>query len=187
MWMRRSWSNWGLRLRKNHKPDTTKEVPMAVRGESQPFPFVHFLGKWALLFIFLRWTNYSCPSCHAVFRRDYWPDNVRLGPGQRICQNCGQTFDDQSREWTELSMFRKLRFLVSPPLVGLAGGFVLAAFLSVFVGPRDEHTWPVVFVISGFGLFPLVLWCSVRLIWVFRSIHRFKEANGHPDSGELGR
>jgi hypothetical protein len=151
-------------------------LPLAIRKDRDPLALagLHFLSPYLAFLPFLRWTSYSCPHCHGVFRSDYWPNNVRLGNGERTCRECARVFDDGSREWPELSLARRLRFLFPPLLVGISGGFVAAAILSVYVTTWDEHSLVVVFIVSGFGLIPLILWCPVRLIWIFRSKHRYE-------------
>jgi len=144
--------------------------PHAIRKDHNPFAFAGFLGPLRPL-IFLRWTTYSCPHCGYVFRRDFWPNKVKLGKGERECPQCFKVFDDGTREWPKLGLGTKLHFFFPPLFLGIWGGLALAAILSLFIGPRDEHSWPVVFVIS---IPPLILWCPLRLIWVLRSISRFK-------------
>jgi len=123
----------------------------------------------------VRWTSYSCPHCNGVFRRDYWPRNVWLGAGKRVCKNCGQIFDDGSREWAEIPLLRRLRVFFPPLAVGIWGGFVVAAVASLFIGPRDEHSWPLVIVVSTFGLIPAIAWFPIHLAQVIRSIRRYNE------------
>lgn len=147
------------------------ELLPALREDHHPFPFAAFLGNLVPL-AFLRWTSYSCPHCARTFRRDFWQYNVRLGNGRRLCRQCGEAFDDGTREWAELTLPRKLRFLFPPFLVAIFGGFALAAILSLFIGPRDEHSWIIVVTVSAFALIPVMLWCSVRLIPVARSKRR---------------
>jgi hypothetical protein len=151
-------------------------LPSAIRKDRDLLALagLHFLSPYFAFLPFLRWTSYSCPHCNCVFRRDYWPNNVRLGNGERTCQECTRVFDDGSREWPELSLTRRLRFLFPPLLIGISGGFVVAAILSVFITPRDEHSWLVVAIVFGFSLIPVIIWCPVRLVWVLRSKHRYE-------------
>jgi hypothetical protein len=146
----------------------------AIREDHNPFAIVGLFPGLQRLLIFVRWTSYSCPHCNAAFRRDFWPHNIWLGSGERLCRKCGTVFDDGSREWPELSLAKKLRFLFPPLLIGISGGFVVAAILSVFITPWDEHSWLVVAIVLGFSLVPVIVWCLVRLIWVLRSKHRYE-------------
>src|SRR6266487_4682558 len=134
-------------------------LPSAIRKDHDLFALagLHFLSPYLAFLPFLRWTSYSCPHCNRVFRRDYWPNNVRLGNGERTCRECARVFDDGSREWPELSLARRLRFLFPPLLRGISGGFVVAAILGVFITPRDEHSWLVVVIVLGFSLIPVIM------------------------------
>src|SRR5690348_5365865 len=78
-------------------------LPSATRRDYNPPAIVFPLG-------FLRWTSYSCPHCKHVFRRDFWPYNVGLGSGGRLCRHCGKVFVDGAREWPDLTLPKKLRF-----------------------------------------------------------------------------
>ncbi len=135
---------------------------------------LHFASPYFAFLPFVRWTTFSCPHCDAVFRRDYWPRNVRLGSGERTCPQCARAFDDGSREWPELGLASKLRFLFPPLLSGISGGFLVAAILSLFITPRDEHSWLVVVMVSAFALIPVMVSCLARLIWVVRSRNRYE-------------
>lgn len=140
--------------------------PPATRQERQLFSFIFPLQL-------LRWTSYACPHCHHVFRRDFWPYNVRLGSGERQCRWCSKVFDDGSREWPELSLAKKLRFFFPPLLLGICGGFEVAPILAFFLTPHDEHSGPLVIVFSALiiGVLALV-WFPLRMIWVLRSNNR---------------
>jgi hypothetical protein len=153
--------------------DHPRKYPKATREDQNPFALLGFLPRYLRLLVFLRWTSYKCPHCGHVFRRDFWPRNVWLGAGERVCKNCGKTFDDGSLEWRELPLVRKLRFFFPPLSVGIWGGFVVAAMASLFIGPRDEHSWPVVIVVSTFGLIPALAWSPIHLLQVIRSIRRY--------------
>jgi hypothetical protein len=148
-------------------------LPQAIREDNNPFSIAGLFGL-TRFFIFVRWTSYCCPHCHHVFRRDFWPNNVRLGSGERTCMNCCKVFDDGSREWPELSLAKKLRFLFPPLLIGISGALPAAAIFSVFLTPWDEHSWGLVIIIFGLSLIPVVVWGLLRLIWIFRSRHRYE-------------
>jgi hypothetical protein len=145
-------------------------LPTAIRKDHNPLAVVALFGPTSPL-AFLRWTSYICPHCGYIFRRDFWPNKVRLGKGERVCPRCFKVFDDGAREWPELSLLTKLHFYFPPLFVGIWGGLLLAAVISLFNGPRDEHSWPVVFVVS---ILPMLLWSLVRLLWVVRSNIRYK-------------
>ena len=168
----------GQRLR----PSMT--LPLAIRKDRDlsALSGLHLLSPFFSFLPLLRWSTFVCPVCDVAFRTDYWPHNVRLGSGHRTCGQCGTAFDDGSREWPELRLTQKVRFLFPPLLVGIAGGFLFAAIASLFIGRRDEHSWLVVFIISALGFLPAVLWSLFRLIWVMHSIHRYHVTLGSAHS-----
>lgn len=150
-------------------------LPPAVREDYSPFSVLGLFPGYQRFLIFARWTSYKCPYCGCVFHRDFWPTKVRLGSGQRTCKNCGMPFDDGSREWPKLPLLSKVRFFLPPLACGIWGGFTLAAIASLFIGPRDEHSWPLVFVVSAFGLIPALALSPVQLTRVVKSVHRYNE------------
>jgi hypothetical protein len=148
----------------------------AIRKDQNPFAIGHlFGGIWGASIIFLRWTSYGCPYCENIFRRDYWQYNVHLGSGGRLCLNCGKVFDDGTREWPDLTLGRKFRFLFPPLPRAIFGGFLLAGILSPFFTPWDEHSLFVVVFAMTVGLIPLLVCSLVRLPWVLRSNRRYRE------------
>ena len=158
------------------------KYPAALREDHDPFLFLgHSLGLTPRpfylpsVFGFLRWTSYSCPFCHTVFRRDYWPHNVRLGDGQRECKSCGRVFDDGAREWPELPRAKKLRFYFPPMVLAIAGSFLFCGIFTLFIAPRDVLNWLMGLAVIGVCLTPLVLWSLIRLLWVSRSNQRYAE------------
>jgi len=153
--------------------DHLAKYAKAAHEDQNPFALLGFVPGYLRLLIFLRWTVYKCPHCGRIFRRDFWPRNVRLGPGEHVCKNCGKVFDYDSREWPELHLLRKLRFFFPPLALGVRGGFVVAAIASLSIGLRDEHSWPVVIVVSSFGLIPALAWSPIHLTQMIRSIHRY--------------
>jgi hypothetical protein len=157
------------------------QYPTATRSDVNAFPFAVFVPSYGRLLVFVRWTSYSCPGCGHTYRRDYWTDSVHLGPKIRACTNCNLEFDDGSRQWAELSIFKKIRVFFSLVPFAIWVGFTMAGVVSLFVGPRDEHSWPVVVLVSAFGLIPALVWSPVRLTQVIRSIRRYNERGAtHP-------
>jgi hypothetical protein len=149
-----------------------KDLPPAVREDRDPFAFfIHAGGLGSLAF--LRWTNYSCPHCRVVFRRDYWSRNVKLGSGLRICDHCGTGFDDGSREWPQLTHIKKLRLFFPPLIIGIWGGFAVAGIASLFIGPRDEHSLGIVIFAFITGLLPAVFLSPIQFWRINRSIRRY--------------
>ena len=153
------------------------DLPLAIREDNNPFALLGFTPGIQRLLIFVRWTSYKCPYCGCIFRRDFWPTKVTLGSGKRMCKNCGMSFDDGSREWPDLPFASKLRLFLSPFAIGMWGGFVLAGILSLYIAPRDEHSWGVAFFVSAFGALPAIVWSPVPLTRVICSLHRYNSGS----------
>ena len=143
----------------------TRHAAAAIREDSNPFIFLSFL-------MFVRWTTYRCPHCRGAFRRDFWPYNVGLGSGERICGKCGKVFDDGAREWPELKLVKKLRFFLPPGMMVMSFSFLLLGIGMLVVAPRDVADRPFVVTALVIGLSPTLAWCLIRMFSVFRSIHR---------------
>ena len=159
------------------------KLPAAIRVDHDPFAFA--LGPvkvpgaprrgYPLVFLaFLRWTSYACPHCHGIFRRDYWPYNVRLGSFERICSKCGKPFDDGAREWPELKWNQKLRFFLPPGIQATSGSLLLCAIFALFIAPRDVVNWLAAIVVICVFLSPVFLWCLVRWLLTLQSKRRFE-------------
>jgi hypothetical protein len=139
--------------------------PLAIRSNHQPF-FIFPLA-------FLRWTDYRCPHCHTVFRRDFWPDNIRLGSGERTCNGCAKVFDDGSREWPELKFGRKLRFLLPPGIQVMTASFLLFSIGALCVAPIDVVNWRIEVLLIGGSLLPTMVWLLIRFLPVHNSSFRY--------------
>jgi hypothetical protein len=87
--------------------------PAAIREDHDPFDILRSAPTFLQLFGFVHWSTYRCPHCSVVFRTDYWPDSVRLGCGERACRQCGNVFDDGTREWPQLLRQSKTEILCS--------------------------------------------------------------------------
>jgi len=164
-------------------------LPLAIREDNNPFTILGFFPGIQRLLIFVRWTNYHCPFCEGVFRRDYWPNNVRLGSGERTCKNCGKVFDDSAREWPELRVAKKLRFFFPPGAIAMGVSFFLFCGIGpIVVAPRDVVNWLVVAIVLAVSLSPTLTWCLIRMFFVFRSIHRYESesASMHRRLGTAG-
>ena len=143
------------------------DLPQALREEHNPRAFEGLL-------VLLRSTTYRCPHCRGALRRDFWPNDVKLGSGKHICRKCGTVFDDGSHEWPELSLAKRLRFLFATLLIGISGGFVVAAILSILITPWEEHRWLVILIVLGFSLIPIIVWCPIRPVCVRGSKNRYE-------------
>jgi hypothetical protein len=150
------------------------KYPQAIREDNNSFPYAGFLPGYGRLLLFLRWTSYACPHCHKVFRRDFWPGNVRLGSGERTCAKCGNVFDDGSREWMDLGIRGKIRIFCPPLLCGIWGGFAVAGGVSYFAFPRDEHSLFVGVFAFLVGIVPVLLCSPYHVIAVLRSNRRYE-------------
>src|SRR5258708_18842210 len=118
-------------------------------------------------------TSYTCPHCGHVLYVDFWSQNVRLGPGIRKCTQCGESYDDGSREWPQLPFNQKLRYCFPPVVIGICGGIVLAAIAVLFLPQPDWRVMVAGLVIASS---PLLLCCLVRAPWVFVSISRYNKS-----------
>jgi hypothetical protein len=160
------------------------KLQSADKSDNNPFvlnPFVLLALATTEPFLgFIRWTSYSCPHCHHVFRSDFWPNNVKLGRGERTCNNCCKLCDDGSREWPELGLVRKLRVFFPPLLLGIWIGFSLAGIFAFLMPARDGHGLGIAVFAVLFGLMPVISTCPVRLIWVLRSNRRYEIAHSGP-------
>ena len=128
-------------------------------------------------FIAVPATSYRCPHCGHLLHADFWSGNVRLGPGVRRCSQCGEDYDDGSREWPQLSVGKKLRFCCPPILAGISVGILFAGVAMLFLPQPD---WRVTVAGLVFAVFPLFLFFLVRLPWVFLSVRRY---NARGNSG----
>jgi hypothetical protein len=155
-----------LAIREDHDP-------FALPGVSVPGVPGRFYTPLHLL-CFLRWTSYACPHCHQSFHRDYWPANVRLGNGERTCDKCGKTFDDGSREWPELKLAQKIRFFLPPGIQAIGGALLFCAIFTLFIAPSNVVDFIAGVLVVSVFLSPILLWCGIRLLWVFPSKHRFE-------------
>ena len=156
----------------------------ALRDDHDPFILAaHLLpvliGSPAFLALpFVRWTSYACPHCRSVFRRDFWPQNVRLGNGAATCKNCAKSFDDGSREWPQLTWGKKLRYFLPPGIQAVAGGGLFCVVFTFFIAPRDVVDWQVIVILPLVFLSPVLIWSLIRGYFVVRSIRRFRENEG---------
>jgi hypothetical protein len=166
-------------MRRQHD-DTANDVS-ALRNDNDPFILAaHLLpvliaSPAFLALPFVRWTSYSCPHCRSVFRRDFWPQNVRLGNGAAICKKCGQSFDEGSREWPQLPWGKKLRYFLPPGIQAVAGGGLFCVVFTFFIAPRDVIDWQFVVILPLTFLSPVLIWYLVRSYFVIRSTRRFWE------------
>lgn len=171
-WIRSSWSSWGLLSKTVDRPLVMK-LPPAIREENSPFGLAALFPGPQKLLGFVRWTSCCCPHCGEVFRRDFWPEKLQMGNGERLCSGCGQCFDDGSREWPELTAGQKVRVFVPPLLIGIWGGFALAGIIVYFAGPRDEHSLFVILFSVLVGAIPVILYSPFHAIIVSRSKQRY--------------
>jgi hypothetical protein len=170
-----------MRYGAERQETSQSRLQRAIREDRNPFALLGLTPGFQRLLIFVRWTSYKCPYCGYVFRRDFWPSKVTLGSWERMCKQCGMPFDDGSREWPELPSASKLRLFLPPLAVGIWGGFVVAAVMSLYIGPKDEHSWGLVFFVSAFGALPAIVWSPVPLARAVWSTRRHKvrgEAGG---------
>jgi len=143
----------------------------SVKREYKVGPATYFDPIYGITrFVGVPATSYRCPHCGHLLHADFWSGNIRLGPGVRHCAQCGELYDDGSREWPQLTAGTKLRFCCPPILAGISGGMVLAAFAVLFV-PQPDWRMTVFGLILAFV--PMFLFFLFRLPWVLLSIHRY--------------
>ena len=147
-----------------------------IKREYKVGPATYFDPFYGIRWIGVPATSYRCPHCGHLLHADFWSGNVRLGPGVRRCVQCGEQYDDGSREWPQLSLGKKLRFCCPPILAGLSGGIAFAAVAVLFFPQPD---WRVTVAGLVFAVFPLLIFFLVRLPWVFLSVRRYN-ARGNP-------
>jgi hypothetical protein len=148
-------------------------LPSAIREDHNPFGVLGLFPGYQRLLIFLRWTSYGCPHCSHIFRRDFWPANVRLGAGKHVCKKCGKVFNDCSREWPALIWSKKLRYFLPPGVQAVIGGGLFCAIFTLFIAPKDVVNWATGIMLFAFFLSPALLWSLLRSVFVVRSIRRF--------------
>jgi hypothetical protein len=136
---------------------------------------LHFFSPFFAFLPFVCWTSLACPHCDRVFRRDYWPQNVRLGNGERICGECGNAFDDGSREWPGLAFGKKFRYFIPPGIQAVGGAGLFWAVFALIIAPRDVVNFSVGILLFAFFLSPVLAWSLIRLVFVLRSIRRFED------------
>ena len=150
-----------------------EHLPPAIRDDSSPSAIFGFVPGYTIVLIFLRWTSYKCPHCGAVFRRDYGTPNVCLGNAERSGKTCGKFFDGGSHGCSQFAWGQKLPLILQPLILAIWRGLAIAAIWSVFVGPRNEHSWPEV----CFGPIPALVRSPVGQQRVIRSVRRYND--GH--------
>ncbi len=111
----------------------------------------------------------SCPRCGHRFQTVFNQATLRLGPGSRICGNCGESFPDGSKEWPDLTETQKKQFLYGDlPAVGVIGIVLVAVFIYSAVKVGDIK---IAFVLLGLlitlgvvilGIFYLICWLNIR-------------------------
>jgi hypothetical protein len=150
------------------------DLPPAIRKDHDDFAMTGLVGGPWHAFAFLRWTSYACPHCDGVFRRDYWPQNVRLGSGEQVCRKCGKAFDDGAREWPELRLNKKVRYFIPPGMQAVAGACLFCAIFTLIIAPRNVVNIFSAILVVGVFLSPVLVWCLIRWIIVHRSVQRFR-------------
>jgi hypothetical protein len=159
----------GPAIRDDHRPFNQAAILLPV-PRSVPFMFLAFV----------RWTRDACPQSHSAFRRDFWPQNVRLGCGGTVCRNCGQSFDDGSREWPQLTWSKKLRYFLPPGIQAVAGGGLFCIIFIFFIAPGDAIDWQFTVFLPLFFLSPVLIWSLGRFLFVLGSTRRFRDAAMSP-------
>jgi hypothetical protein len=120
---------------------------------------------------YARWTQYKrhCPHCGGHFQTVFDPVAVRLGPGSRICGQCGKNFSDESIKWHDMTGTQQRKFLFGDlPKAGAIGVWVSALFMFVAVlNGHPELGFLFMGVVFGLGLvilavYYLICWLDIR-------------------------
>ena|ERR1700686_3009302 len=146
----------------------------ALKKEFEPFgwviPAIEAIG---ILPIF-RCTFYRCPYCRSVFKITWGPSNSLLGPGERRCWHCKQTFWDGSQEWQEMNGDDRMRFVLPISVAGFLGGFLIVAglyLILIFENKQRVDPGAMIFFIAFF--LPIACWIAFRIVQIARSIRRY--------------
>jgi hypothetical protein len=164
--------NWASRSSETRKPKA-RMPPRAIREDHDPLQWMAGIGPGTLL-AFVRWSYFRCPHCRQVLRRTYLPNEVVLGNGEGTCPKCQGVFDSGFREWPELSVGEKMRYILPTPLMGLIGAFLVCAFVAVYAVVRRPGavSWTFLgYAAVVFTVF-LTMWSLLRLSGILRSVSR---------------
>jgi len=118
------------RERKAIAHEDAVKYPIAIREDNNVFRLAGFLPGFGRFVAFVRWASYAGPCCRNVFRRDFWPNNINLGDGQRTGAEFGHLFNDGSTEGNELGALGRLRAFCPSLLSGIWGGRILSGILA---------------------------------------------------------
>ena len=148
-------------------------LPRAIREDRDPFKYLTGINL-GTLFAFLRWSDFRCPHCGAIFQRAYLPNEVRLGRGERTCSSCGKPFDDGAHEWPALSQSQRIRYILPTPIMGIIGGCLICGALAIFAAhdPRASVNWVFLAWIAGACASLLIMFAMVRVPKIRRSVRR---------------
>lgn len=148
-------------------------LPRAIREDHDPLKLLTGIGA-GTLFAFLRWSDFRCPNCRAIFKRAYLPNEIHLGRGEHACLSCGRLFDDGSREWPQLSQSDKIRYILPTPIMGVIGGFLICTALAIFAAldPRGSVNWIFLAWIAGACAAMLISFAVIRIPKIRGSVRR---------------
>jgi hypothetical protein len=120
-----------------------------------------------------------CPYCGHHFGIILDRSAIRLGPGTRTCDNCGEIFADGSIEWPELTQDQKRQFLFGDLrwLAFFIGGFAL---LVILVGINEPGGGKFISMILealvGLGIGLLGVFYLICGLHIWRSKKRYLAA-----------
>ena len=149
--------------------------PAAIRHDHEVSSWVHLLPvALASVLAVFRWTDFRCPHCQDIFRRDYLPHKVRLGSGDRRCRSCGKIFDDGAREWPELPGSGKFRCLLPPPVLGAVIALLVCSSIALLMAQRDQVNIGIAIIVVVAFLSPVLPWFAIRIAQIYMSVHRYE-------------
>jgi hypothetical protein len=129
----------------------------------------------------LRCTVYGCPYCRWIFKTTWGILSPLLGPGDRECRHCKLKSLNPSKEWPEMGGDERQRFLLPVLVSGYRAAFILIGALWVY--SVFALKMQIALKISAFFLaflFPVVSWCSFRVVQVLCSVHRYNAREKTP-------
>jgi predicted RNA-binding Zn-ribbon protein involved in translation (DUF1610 family) len=124
----------------------------------------------------IRYTKRVCPYCGHAFGIIFDRSAIRLGTGTRVCDDCGEVFNDGSVEWPELALDQKRRFLFGGLrwLAFCIGGPMLMVIFSGIGHPEDGQFTPMVLrALLAFGIALLCVFYLICGVHIWRSKRRF--------------
>jgi Zn ribbon nucleic-acid-binding protein len=117
--------------------------------------------------MFIRWTDYKCPSCNAC-TDSRMVGLPKVGTEHKDCRKCGFRYRTPDKEWRDMTKGQRVGYFV----VFAGATFCIFAFMAIvfFVADKSDWQFPAMTVAMGLALCtPFWVW---KLLSVRRSIRR---------------